>query len=236
MTRDVKTMVVSPTGESTSKLLKLSKLFLRTDQPPSPTNVVDVPLVSPLCEDIDRVVCSMPEEDKAVQLLRGIVGDLLNECEALRHRLEITENEVTSLKHEREQVNVLDRDRLLSLLMALKETTGEPIKIKMTPDTVISSEKATELVIHSLTRKIENLNIDNSDLAEQNSKLRERIEEMSVDAESQSQKIDALEKQFNRINKTRQKVVSRIMDRSSYEPIITPGIGTNTNRYSKLDV
>jgi len=102
------------------------------------------------------------------------------------------------------------RDKLPSLILALQKATGDSIKVTSDAAQVLSSEEATSLVIASLTDKISELSVQNSQLVERMETMQDIMEDFESENEACLHKMDALEMQLKSINKTRQRVVSRL--------------------------
>lgn len=115
------------------------------------------------------------------------------------------------------------RDKLFSLILALQKATGDSIKVTSDAAQVLSSEEATSLVIASLTDKISELSVQNSQLVERMETMQDIMEDFESENEACLHKMDALEMQFKSINKTRQRVVSRLVDRSKDPMLKSPG-------------
>jgi ribosomal protein L20A (L18A) len=135
-----------------------------------------------------------------------------SEVDDYRGRFEEKEKRVTTLEEESFASNQEARDKLYSLMLALEKITGA--RVELEPITILSTEDATDLVIFELTKKIGKLNLENASLLERVNEMRETMDDLEGENESSLYKIEALEMQFKSINKTRQKVVSRLVDRS----------------------
>jgi polyhydroxyalkanoate synthesis regulator phasin len=167
----------------------------------------------PLIEGVDHLVAGKTDK-QACALLRRMVVDLMHEVDDYRGRLEEKEKRVTTLEEERFATNQEACDRLYALMLALEKITGEDVRVKLEPGTILSTEEATNLVISELTKKIGNLNMENTGLLERVDEMKETMDDLESENGSSLYKIEALEMQFKSINKTRQKVVSRLVDRS----------------------
>jgi hypothetical protein len=143
---------------------------------------------------------------------------------------------LATIKEERDVVNNDYRDRLVSLLRALQQhtdATGQTVhgqaliqqrlalqnasnngenttgsSSNSSNSKLLTPDEATMLTIQSLTRKIERLNVETTDLTDQLARSRERNEDLESINAAQEYKIAALEKQFSSINQKRNKVVS----------------------------
>jgi hypothetical protein len=191
---------------------------------------LDVPAV---LKDIDEILESRSVDDGRM-LLRGMVADLLKEVDLLRFRGEATAAQLATVKEERDVVNNEYRDHLVSLLRALQHyndlgcinKNGKPSKssedliqqrlslqnadCSKNDSKLLTAEEATMLTIQALTRKIEALNIENTDQKQQLAVARERNEDLESINAAQQFKIAALEKQFCSINQKRHKAVAQM--------------------------
>jgi hypothetical protein len=166
----------------------------------------------PLIEGVDHLIAGKTDKE-ACDLLRRMVLDLMHEVDDYKGRYEEKEQRVTTLEEERFASNQEARDKLYSLMLALEKVTGVHVELGG-PIKILSTAEATDLVIFELTKKIEKLNEENARLLERVNEMRESMDDLEGENESSFYKIEALEMQFKSINKTRQKVVSRLGDRS----------------------
>lgn len=173
----------------------------------------EAPKISPLLEDIDHVLADCKSSEEAGTLMRSMINDLFVEVASLKERLKETGQELEDVRREKESWKNMSRENVGRLIKAIETKVDEPIKA--TKDSIKSSEQATELVVRALTRKIENMNIMNTQLVTQNQDLYDRIQAVEGENEARLHKIEALETQFKSINKTRQKVVSKLVDRTN---------------------
>jgi len=149
-------------------------------------------------------------EEEGREYLISTASDLLHEVEVLKLSLEEAKSENTALKEEITSSKEEDRKRVDTLVSALRNATnGSDVTLSTERAETLSAEQASTLTITTLARKIENLNIKNSQLAKANQDLSETIEDLQCEAEAKDVKIKALETQFKSINKTRQKVVNQ---------------------------
>lgn len=176
----------------------------------SPTNVLEL-TPSPIFGEIENVLASK-EDAEACQFLKDTVSDLLQESDELHVRIHEQEEEIRKLKKENDASSKEERLMLQSILTALANISRDEKKEIPCLDT-ISKPEAIELVVKSMATKVETLNAANTELEWQNKKSADRVAELESEKIAFESKIQALENQFNKINKTRQKVVSRIMDR-----------------------
>lgn len=160
-----------------------------------------------LVDGVDDLIANKSDQEACILLLRRMVTTLTGE-------LEQKEQIVATLEQEK-SVNAQDaRSNLFSLMLALQKATGDPVKVKLEAGQVLSSEEATSLVISSLTNKISELSEDKSSLVENMTTMHSKMQDLESENEACLHKIDALEMQFKTINKTRQRVVSRLVDKS----------------------
>lgn len=173
---------------------------------------------SPLLEDVDHVLANKSEEDRG-KLLRAMVSDLLNEVDLLRDRLDETEQDLSEARKQRDTLNNECMDQIQTLTKHVQgsiTSAGVPTKVEV--GEILSADRATELVIQSLKTKIEHLNIENSQLTEKVKDMQDRNDDLECENEARIHKIEALEAQFKCINKTRQKVVRKLVDRTNQQP------------------
>ena len=166
----------------------------------------------PLIEGVDHLIAGKTDKE-ACSLLRRMVLDLMHEVDDYKGRFEENAKRVTILEEDRFASNQEARDKLYSLMLALEKVTGAHVELGG-PIKILSTAEATDLVIFELTKKIEMLNAENARLLERVNEMRESMDDLEGENESSLYKIEALEMQFKTINKTRQKVVSRLVDRS----------------------
>jgi hypothetical protein len=174
----------------------------------SATELDDIPLI----EGVDHLIAGKTDKE-ACSLLRRMVLDLMHEVDDYKGRFEENAKRVMTLEEERFASNQEARDKLYSLMLALEKVTGDHVELGG-PIKILSTAEATDLVIFELTKKIEKLNVENARLLERVNEMRESMDDLEGENESSLYKIEALEMQFKTINKTRQKVVSRLVDRS----------------------
>jgi hypothetical protein len=201
-------MALDGLGHSTQKLCQLFTF----NSAASPTEKEisacrDVPLI----EGVDHLIAGKTDKE-ACALLRRMVVDVMHEVDDYRSRLEVKEKQVMTLEEERFASNQESRDKLFSLMLALEKVTDA--RVELEPRTILSNEEATDVVIFELTKKIGKLNVENTMLLDQSKVMRETMDDLEGENGSSLYKIEALEMQFKSINKTRQKVVSKLVDRS----------------------
>jgi len=170
--------------------------------------------VNTVLHDVDSILDGRSVEDGRL-LLRGMVADLLREVDLLRWRLDETSASLQRVKEERDVVNNDYRDQLLSLMLALQNAVGGgdydndilQERSQLQNGHLLTADEATALTIHTLTRKIETLNLEAATMQQQLTAARERTEDLESENAAKVHKIAALEKQFQSINKKRHKVV-----------------------------
>jgi len=177
-----------------------------------------------------------PLNDTAARpALMRIVKELIQERKNLRQNLAESAEKLADAKADLDRVDREDRERTATFVRYLeKVTTPETASagetsvhsedtVALGPGQIPSSEQATELVVQSLLAKINGLLNTVETLTHENAGLYERVQDLSSENEAHETKIVVLESQFKTINKTRQKVVSRLMNRASLS------IANNTN-------
>lgn len=175
---------------------------------------------------------------QARTLLRDMVRDLLGEVDILRQRLAETE---TKLRESRAEVKQLDLSaafnvqtlnqtssgtnsaprvadphdaaRTEALIEALRNATKTTDIPELSAQDV-SSEEATELVIHSLLENVRRTAQDNESLTKKNDALQDKVWDLTAENEVHELKIAALETHFKTINKSRQGIVTRLTNKS----------------------
>ena len=179
--------------------------------------------VSTVLQDVDIILQNRTPED-GKKLLNGMVADLLQEIDMLRFRLDEAEKRISRVKEERDLVNIDYKDRLLSLMFALQNSTGDHEGVKnMFPDgKLITADDATNLTVKALTKKIEKLNAEQVKLDEKLKWKQCEIDDLKSDNDAKSIKIAALETQFKSINRKRNKVITKLTDRTNALNLISP--------------
>jgi chromosome segregation ATPase len=235
---------INPFDDNAIAATSQGKQSLCLESKDSPTEVneyaddgdIELPYVdtAQLEVDVDHVLEARTDSEARI-ILRGMVLDLLTEVENLRIDLYKKGKRVTQLKQERKQYEEVTRGRIEMLYTAVcgsrrndsdisnvvvsvaDDSAGSlaNIKAKIASGQKITLDETTAMVVEGLTRNIEKLSIDNHNLLDQLRKLRERYEDMSSSYAASTFKVEALETQFKFINKTRQKVVSKLVDRST---------------------
>jgi cell division protein FtsB len=207
-------LITTPKPPRSTVDSRLDKKMTVICKNPSPKNVVDVLPSSPIYTDIEGVLSDYSDEE-ARSMLSTMVLSLLNESDALRKRNVEYEGEIHSLKQQINTCYAEDRKSWSSILAALTLKTGEPVC--SSTEGPVSSNQAATFVVQSLVSKVETLSTENGHLKSRNNHLEHKLEELASENDAYVQKIAALEDQFTKINKTRQKVVSRIVNRSEYD-------------------
>lgn len=167
----------------------------------------DAPSVS---EDaVDHVLSGMESPEKARDLLRGIVADLLRENDSLKADLETKERDLRAAQEERNIVKEEYMDRLITVKKTLERSIGGSCGFEIMPNQtsspaatggpVISPEQATSMVIQSLSNKVEQLSVEKETLEEELARTVERMEDLESINETRLYKIEALEAQFRSV-------------------------------------
>lgn len=204
-------------GSEPSQAQKLSKLFtFNSIASPTAKEISACTDDIPLIEGVDHLIAGKTDTE-ARSLLRRMVLDLMNEVDHYRGRLQVKEKLVSRLEEERSIISQDSRDKLFSLMLSLQKLTGESVTVQLEPGKELSSEDATDLVVSELTKKINQLTVTNTNLVNTVNEMRGSMDDLECENEARLHKVDALEMQFKSINKTRQKVVSRLTDRSAKE-------------------
>lgn len=167
---------------------------------------------SPLhLSDLDDILQAKNKEE-SLEFLHLLVDDLRHEVGVLRTQLDESEQECARLNSEIKLEQEGDRQRIQFLVETLSQVSPTEAKAALTSDQIqaLSAEEASNLTIATLTRKVEELSIKNTNLVEEKVALAERVQELEGENEAKQLKIDALELQFKAINKTRQKAVQRL--------------------------
>ena len=185
-----------------------------TDADNNSTTVITTP--PPLLHDVDFVLeTTTSSPAQARDLLRGMVADLLRENDFLRSSLESTKEELLiATTHQQRHAVVPTTEyhaQLEALQKAVERAAGGSCGFALAPrsSTVLTPAEATEMTIQTLSNKVEQLHVDKSSLEQELSLSRERLEDLEAEKEACLYKIDALEAQFQTINKTRQHYVKK---------------------------
>jgi predicted nucleic acid-binding Zn-ribbon protein len=205
----------------------ISKIFQAKEKEPEATlnnsntesNRIDVNAVT---QDVDLLL-EGKSHGECKQLLTSMIADLLHEVDTLRFRLDRSEKQITRLRDERDVAQNNYQDRLLAILLALQNTIDEPMndihKQMVTggenddgSKKLITADEATTLTIQSLTKKIEKINVENTNLQTQIDLLNQQLDDFKSDDESKGVQIVALNTQFEATNNTRNKMVSKFTD------------------------
>jgi uncharacterized protein (DUF3084 family) len=136
------------------------------------------------------------DKTQSIELLSLMVDDLRNEVGVLRTQLEESEQECSKLRSETKEEEEGDRQRIQSLLEALSQVSQSKGKFTQDELEALNAEEAANLTIGTLTRKVEELSINNTALTEEKVGLMQRVQELEGENEAKQVKIDALELQF----------------------------------------
>lgn len=172
----------------------------------SPCSHVDPSLTISDLNDLLQV----KSRSESIEFLHLLVEDMRHEVGVLRTQLEESEQECTKLKAEMKKEQEGDRQRLQLLVETLSHVSKSKATLTADQMEALSAEEASNLTIATLTRKVEELSIKNTELLEEKIVLSERVHELEGENEAKQIKIGALELQFKAINKTRQKAVQRL--------------------------
>lgn len=153
------------------------------------------------------------EDVESIEFLHLLVEDLRHEVEVLRTQLDESELECALLKGELKSAKDGDRQRINQLVETLSKVSQSKVVMSNDEMETLSAEQASNLTIATLSRKVEELSIQNSTLVDEKIVLGERVQELEGENEAKQIKIGALELQFKAINKTRQKAVQRLMNK-----------------------
>ena len=167
---------------------------------------------SPLhLSDLDDIL-QAKNKGESIEFLHLLVDDLRHEVGVLRTQLDESEQECARLNSEIKLEQEGDRQRIQFLVETLSQVSPTEAKAALTTDQIeaLSAEEASNLTIATLTRKVEELSIKNTNLVQEKVAMAERVQELEGENEAKQLKIDALELQFKAINKTRQKAVQRL--------------------------
>lgn len=208
----------SSTVEKKRNLALLSRLFgFCTAPTTASTNTTPS-----LLEDVDHVVASSKDDHEARTLLRGMVSDLLKENDDLTQKLTTANAQVQTLTHERDLIRNEYQDQLSVLQTTVERglgrqqdaadagittttttTSSSTALVLTTPDTVLSPEQATELIVQTLSRKVEELHTENGVIVNELQWTRERMEDLESLNEARMHTIDALESVFLHTNSSK---------------------------------
>jgi chromosome segregation ATPase len=166
--------------------------------------------------DLVEILHSKSQGD-SVDFLHCLVEDLRHEVEFLRTQLDESDQECTMLKTELKNAEAEDRQRIDRLLQNLTQITKTKVAYTQEQMEAFSPEEASNLTITTLTRKIEELSVKNTELSEEKIELAERVHDLESENEAKHIKIGALEIQFKAINKTRQRAVHRLTNKDPNE-------------------
>lgn len=169
---------------------------------------------------------------ESLEFLHLLVEDLRHEVEVLRTQREESEQECSILKAKLQNMLEGDKQQIKLLVETLSRVSHSKTIMTQEQMNALSAEEASNLTIATLSRKVEELSIKNTTLMEEKIFLAERVQELEGENEAKQIKIDALELQFKAINKTRQKVVGRLINKdhanSSAKDIFAQSKWTNS--------
>jgi DNA repair exonuclease SbcCD ATPase subunit len=178
----------------------------------SPTSVVGGP---PVFADVEKVLRE-PSDKEARAMLTDMVMNLLSETDSLQKQAAQHKREIANLKDELQSHSKNDEQNWNCIMEALQQKTGTSI-VNPPTDEPANSTQAAILVVQSLLSKVEVLTEENCKLKSLKNNQDHKLSELALENEAYVQKIEALESQFTKINKTRQKVVTRIIERKDHE-------------------
>ena len=146
-----------------------------------------------------------------VEFLNSVVEEMRSEIQTLHKRLEHSEQECEQLRETMKREQEGDRQRMQFLVQALGNVSDASASMTQAAMEALSAEEATNLTITTLTRKVEQLSVENFTLTEEKIHLMERIQEVEGANDAMQMKIRALELQFKTINnKTRMNGLSKL--------------------------
>eukprot|EP00977_Amphora_coffeiformis_P024845 scaffold17330_cov161-Amphora_coffeaeformis.AAC.1 len=146
-----------------------------------------------------------------VEFLNSVVEEMRSEIQSLRRQLEHREQECVQLHETLEREKEGDRQRMQFLVQALGTVSSSAPTLTQDAMEALSADEASNLTITTLTRKIEQLSVENSALKEHTVDLVERIQQLEGSNEAMKSKIEALELQFRTINnKMRRNTLSKL--------------------------
>lgn len=154
------------------------------------------------------------DSSSRAQDLAALARTLIDKVDRLSLQVEDTQAQLDMARQESDHARDLNRDHVHVILEALKGKAMAPPTTQAGVQ-ALSAQDATDLVVSGLTRKIEGLETRNQDLLERNDELETKILEVESENIARQHKIEALELQFKSINKTRQKMMNKLADRSN---------------------
>lgn len=202
----------SPSVMSPTSIHRLTKLFGNLGHKTKSATIA-TSATNPLMEDLDHVVASSATTaEEARDIFRTMVSDLLKENEILTGKLhgreqkileiqtqhdKIVDEYIIQLKHLQESLTrVLGNDKNEPLTKAIEQFSTKVGETSF----VVTPQQATEMIIQSLSRKIEQINAENTVLKHDLMLTRERMEDLESLNEARLHTIEALEAQFHTIN------------------------------------
>ena len=135
-----------------------------------------------------------------VEFLNSAVEEMRSEIQSLHERLELSGQECERLRETMKRDQEGDRQRVQFLVQALGNVSDPPTPMTQVAMEALSAEEATTLTITTLTRKVEQLSVENFTLKEEKIDLMERMQEVEGANDAMHLKIRAFELQFKTIN------------------------------------
>lgn len=159
----------------------------------------------PVQDDLEHLLGDKSQEE-CHWLLRGMVVDLMQEVDVLKKELQRKNLRIKDIQEEGLMVMRDYRENLFKLMITVGKATQDTKEDRKADYIMANFEdldamEATELVIHKLTKKIEQLNIENSRLIACIQEMQSKMEDLESVNEARNLKISALEAQF--LNKKR---------------------------------
>jgi hypothetical protein len=133
--------------------------------------------VDELLSDLDRDLEATGLESRCT-ILRDLVTDLVKEVHRLNCRMDKTQEELQSVKKERDLVKIDYTDNLYSLIYALQGVVHDDTprnNLLLDGGKVLSASDATQLTIHTLSKKIEQLHTKTQYLTEELALAQEHV-------------------------------------------------------------
>jgi hypothetical protein len=176
-------------------------------------NKTKTPTPTPrLMEDVDHVLESTTASaEEARNVLRGMVSDLLCENDGLTLQLKTTQEKLHSSEQAHDLIRLEYMEKITELIQTVEramdqhprqQTDAFAIAIAAHASTSggtsfsISPQEATEMIVQSLSRKVEHLHLEKSVLEQDLIATRESMEDLESLNQARLYTIDALEAQF----------------------------------------
>jgi len=226
----IRTAAASPIFAIKEAMMKAKAAAVATAMPahattitPPPTNNGGRKKIVVVDDAVQHLLANKTEHEGYV-LLQGMVLDLMREVDQLARKVKERDTRLHDLQDERNLLNRDYRENLFSVWSALTEVTGEA-KLRLSDkrqsivdqlsgdnkDAVLPVVEATQLVVENLTKKIEDLNVENTNLLTHIYQMQEKIDDLECVNETRQMKIDALEIQFKAINNTRKSLTKKLI-------------------------